>query len=141
MTKSSVLWKKRYPIRMDIEKLVDCDLLILGACVNQHAFTGLNFDEAQSQWIHRVNQAVKKNITQARVLCPIHPMFILEALDWLIQKLPYTCKISVFSESAQALQEFANLNLDYLNEKLQSKILDPKQPESPFSFSALGERF
>jgi hypothetical protein len=52
----------------------------------------------------------------------VQPHFILEIVDLLMHKIDERVKIIFMSESAQALVEYANINLEYLNANLQSKI-------------------
>ena len=69
-----------------------------------------------------------------KVLMPMNPFLFLEILDLLIQSISPRFLIRIFSGSAEGIKAFSNLNLDYLNKKLQDKILDSNDP---FEFDKL----
>ena len=72
--------------------------------------------------------------TDHKVLMPMHPIFILEIVDLLLHKIDDRVKIIFISDSAKSLIEYANINLEYLSPKLQSKIYIT---ENPLSFDKL----
>lgn len=65
---------------------------------------------------------------------PIQPQFILEIVDILLLQIDERVKIVFISEAANALIEYANINLEYLNPMLQRKIYNT---ENPLSFDKL----
>lgn len=65
---------------------------------------------------------------------PIQPFFLLELVDLLLHRLSELVKIVVISPSAKSVIQYANINLEYLNHKLQDKIYIT---ESPLSFDKL----
>jgi hypothetical protein len=69
-----------------------------------------------------------------KVLMPMNPFLFLEILDLLINSISSRFLIRIFSGSAEGIKAFSNLNLDYLNKKLQDKILDSNDP---FEFDKL----
>ena len=72
--------------------------------------------------------------SNAKVLLPVQPTFLLELVDLLLHKLSDFIKIVVLSQSAYSVVQYANINLEYLNQKLQDKIY---QTENPLSFDKL----
>jgi hypothetical protein len=54
----------------------------------------------------------------SKVLLPVQPTFMLEIVDLLVHKVDEKVKIIFMSEAAQALVEYANINLEYLNPML-----------------------
>ena len=66
----------------------------------------------------------------AKVLLPCQPFFFLELVDFLCEKIARDVKIIVISEAAKSVVEYANINLEYLNTKLQDKIYETKNPLS-----------
>jgi hypothetical protein len=70
----------------------------------------------------------------ANVLLPAQPTFLLELVDMFVTFLNKQVKIVVISESSHSVVEYANINLDYLNVKLQEKIYNA---ENPLSFDKL----
>ena len=69
-----------------------------------------------------------------KVLVPMNPFLFLEILELLILSISPRVMIRIFSGSAEGIKAFSNLNLDYLNKKLQDKILDSNDP---FEFDKL----
>ena len=69
-----------------------------------------------------------------KVLMPMNPFLFLEILEILNQTISPRFMVRIFSSSAEAIKSFSNLNLDYLNSKLQDKILDSS---NPFDFDLL----
>jgi len=55
-------------------------------------------------------------------------------VDLLLHKINENVRIVVLSESAQSVIEYSNINVEYLNKKLQEKIY---MTESPLSFDKL----
>lgn len=55
---------------------------------------------------------------------------MLEIVDLLVHKVDERAKIIFLSEAAQALVEYANINLEYLNPILQNKIYHTEMPLS-----------
>ena len=49
---------------------------------------------------------------------PVQPTFLLEMVDLLLHKLSDQVRIIVISESAHSVFQYANINLEYLNQKL-----------------------
>jgi hypothetical protein len=70
----------------------------------------------------------------AKVLLPAQPTFLLELIDLLCVKLSEQVKIVVISESSNSVMQYANINLESLNTKLQDKIYIT---ENPLSFEKL----
>ena len=68
------------------------------------------------------------------MLLPVQPTFLLELVDLLLHKLSDFIKIVVISQSAFSVVQYANINLEYLNQKLQDKIY---LTENPLSFDKL----
>jgi len=66
----------------------------------------------------------------SKVLLPCQPTFMLEIVDLLVHKVDEQVKIIFMAEAAQALVEYANINLEYLNPMLQSKIYHTENPLS-----------
>jgi len=64
----------------------------------------------------------------------MNPFLFLEILELLINSISSRFLIRIFSGSAENIKAFSNLNLDYLNKKLQDKILDSNDP---FEFDKL----
>lgn len=56
------------------------------------------------------------------------PFLFLELLDFLNQSISPNIHVRIFSGSAEGIKAFSNLNLDYLNQRLQDKILDSNDP-------------
>lgn len=63
-----------------------------------------------------------------KVLLPMDPFLFLELLDFLNQSISPNIHVRIFSGSAEGIKAFSNLNLDYLNQRLQDKILDSNNP-------------
>ena len=59
---------------------------------------------------------------------------MLEIIDLLAYKIDDRVKLVFVSEAAQALVEYAKINLEYLSPKLQKKIY---QTENPLAFDKL----
>jgi len=76
------------------------------------------------------------NSLQAKILIPSDSFLLLELADFLIHKLDDRVKIRYFSESVKQVMEFANINVDFLNPKLQDKIY---QAMFPFTFDKLSQ--
>jgi hypothetical protein len=55
---------------------------------------------------------------------------MLEIVDLLVHKVDERAKIIFLSDAAQALVEYANINLEYLNPILQNKIYHTENPLS-----------
>lgn len=53
---------------------------------------------------------------------------MLEIVDLLVHKVDQRVQIVFMSEAAQALVEYANINLEYLNQTLQNKIYHTENP-------------
>lgn len=70
----------------------------------------------------------------AKVLLPAQPTFLLELVDMLVTMVSDSVKIVVISQSSHSVVEYANINLEYLNVKLQEKIYNA---ENPLSFDKL----
>lgn len=66
----------------------------------------------------------------SKILMPVQPYFMLEIVDLLVHKVDERVKIIFMSEAAQALVEYANINLEYLNPMLQQKIYHTECPLS-----------
>lgn len=60
----------------------------------------------------------------AKILLPISPLFILEISDLLFFKIEDRVKITLISESAGHIIQYANINVEYLNLALQKKIYE-----------------
>jgi hypothetical protein len=73
-----------------------------------------NFDDQIQFFLKTLQQCLHSNLN-AKVLLPVQPHFILEIVDILVHKIDERVKIIFMSESAQALIEYANINLEYLN--------------------------
>ena len=63
-----------------------------------------------------------------KVLLPVNAFLFLEILDLLNQSISPRFLVRIFSGSAEGIKAFSNLNLDYLNQRLQDKILDSNNP-------------
>lgn len=59
-------------------------------------------------------------------------IFLLDMLDMLLMKINNFQKIHFISSSAEATINYSNINVDYLNKMLQSKIF-MNSPELPLS--------
>lgn len=69
-----------------------------------------------------------------KILLPVQPFFLLELCDIMYQNVSDQVRIVVISESANSVIQYSNINLDYLNVKLQEKIY---HTENPLSFDKL----
>lgn len=92
----------------------------------------------------RLNQNLNSGLN-SKVLLPVQPTFLLEIVDLLLHKLNDRVSIVVISDSAHSVVQYSNINLEYLNTKLQEKIYknlfsnSKEHPgtENPLSFDIL----
>lgn len=85
------------------------------------------------QLLQKLNEILNSSFN-AKVLMPVQPTFLLELVDLLLHKLNDQVQIVVISHSAHSVVQYANINLEYLNQKLQEKIY---LTENPLSFDKL----
>jgi hypothetical protein len=103
MSKSSVLSENRYPAKIDIQELMECDLLILGSIVNESELIprkAYSYDDALGTWINQVNSSFQNSLMDSKVLLPINPLLLLDVIDLLSVKLNNLSHINMFSKSA-----------------------------------------
>lgn len=67
---------------------------------------------------------------------PVDPLFILSIIDFFQVKCDEGTRVHYFSDSAGPLISIANVNVDFLNEKLQDKIYNT---DNPFDFEKMKE--
>jgi len=72
----------------------------------------------------------------AKVLMPVDPVFILSIIDFFQLKCGEGTRVNYFSDSAGPLISIANVNVDFLNKKLQDKIYFA---DNPFDFDKMKE--
>lgn len=116
----------RYPLEMNIKALNNCDILFIGSMVNENNLPSKNGDDTYSynEAIKQLYEYLKMNSQSGqKVLLPMNPFLILEILEVLTHSISPRLVVRIFSESAEGIKAFSNLNLDYLNTKLQDKIL------------------
>jgi hypothetical protein len=68
---------------------------------------------------------------------PVQAPFLLEVIDLLAYKIDERVRLVFMGEAAQPLIEYANINLEYLSPKLQSKIY---HTENPLPFEKLTKK-
>ena len=83
--------------------------------------------------IDKLNTLLNSSVN-AKVLMPTTPQFLLELVDLLLHKISDQVKIVVISHCAYSVIQYSNINLEYLNMKLQEKIY---VNENPLSFEKL----
>lgn len=132
----------RYPKQIDTLALsqADCLLLSSGLLIDQGGSKGpgavAHPVEYSSQILSLVG-TIQEHLNasaNAKVVLPVQPTFLLELVDLLLHKINEYVSIVVLSESAHSVVEYANINLEYLNQKLQDKIYNT---EKPLSFDKL----
>eukprot|EP00347_Sterkiella_histriomuscorum_P005551 403356179 len=121
----------RYPLYFNAEALQDLDLLLVGSVVKQNAEQS-NFWQQSKSFYEKLNMCLSQS-PNSKVILPVQSPFILEIVDLLIHKITHA-RIIFISESANQLIQYSNINVEYLNQKLQTKILSS---ENPFSFDKL----
>lgn len=135
----------RYPKSIDSQALqnVDCLLMNSNLLLEQEIEHNLKYaSQIQNQISYptQILQLLAKlndlfnGSSNAKVLLPVQPTFLLELVDLLLHKLSDFIKIVVISQSAHSVVQYANINLEYLNQKLQDKIY---HTENPLSFDKL----
>ncbi|CAI2383842.1 unnamed protein product [Moneuplotes crassus] len=131
MQQSCVDNSNRYPLKMNISSLQNCDVLFTGNVVNEHYLPSINGDDTYSytEALRQLNDSINEaSFMSSKVLIPMSPFLFLELLDLLNQSISPNILVRIFSGSAEAIKAFSNLNLDYLNQRLQEKILDSNDP-------------
>lgn len=133
----------RYPLGIDTSCLVGVDCLLMSSNVIVPEMVDFNLNKPIEQRIQystqifqllsRLNEILNSS-PNAKVLMPVQPTFLLELVDLLLHKLNDQVQIVVISYSAYSVVQYANINLEYLNRKLQEKIY---LTENPLSFDKL----
>ncbi|CDW78963.1 integrator complex subunit 9-like [Stylonychia lemnae] len=122
----------RYPLYFNVEDLFkNLDVLIVGSILKQQN-DQLFFWQQSKLFYEKLNNCLNSSLN-AKVLLPVQPTFILEIIDILIHKLT-NVRIIFISESADQIMQYANISVEYLNQKLQTKI---QGSENPFQFEKL----
>ena len=74
----------------------------------------LPYYQQMTNFLNTLLQCLQSNVN-SKVLLPCSPTFMLEIVDLLVHKVDERAKIIFLSDAAQALVEYANINLEYLN--------------------------
>ena len=131
----------RYPKQVDTQGLAkaDCLLLSSGLLVDSPIFKVKEHEDDPKRPKDYPDQILSLVATiqdhlsaspNAKVVLPVQPTFLLELVDHLLHKIQDQVSIVVLSESAHSVVEYSNINLEYLNQKLQAKIYNTEQPLS-----------
>lgn len=131
VTNASVGIDYRHPMPFKGELLNKCDCMIISSVVLNK--DRLPFDQQMQHLLEKLQESLHANMN-SKVLMPVQPQFALEIVDLLLHKLDERIKIVFMSDAANALLEYANINLEYLNPMLQGKIYNT---ENPLSFDKL----
>lgn len=79
------------------------------------------YDKQISHLFETLQHCLQTNLN-AKVLMPVSAPFLLEICDLLAHKIDERIRLVFMGESAQAMIEYANINLEYLTPRLQQKI-------------------
>ena len=130
MSLSSTDTKYRYPMALrkgDIMADLDALIILPGAVCTDPSRPVV--DVQRKNLLDKIFEAVKIS-PDSKVLLPSDPFLLLELSDILTFKIDDRIRLQYFSSSIQAILEYANINVNYLNERVQKNIFEAKYPFS-----------
>jgi hypothetical protein len=119
VTNASVGADYRHPKKFASDSLEGADLLLMSGFATKA--DALPYYQQMTNFLNTLLQCLQSNVN-SKVLLPCSPTFMLEIVDLLVHKVDERAKIIFLSDAAQALVEYANINLEYLNPILYNKI-------------------
>jgi hypothetical protein len=131
ITNLSVGLDFRHPKKFSGESLQNADMLLMTGFASQSPT--LPYFQQYTQFLNTLLTCLSSSLN-AKVLLPCQPTFLIEILDLLVHKVDEQVKIVFMAEAAQALIEYASINMEYLNPMLQNKVY---KTENPFNITNL----
>eukprot|EP01017_Pseudomicrothorax_dubius_P039859 TRINITY_DN6168_c0_g4_i1.p1 TRINITY_DN6168_c0_g4~~TRINITY_DN6168_c0_g4_i1.p1 ORF type:complete len:464 (+),score=103.90 TRINITY_DN6168_c0_g4_i1:233-1624(+) len=90
-----------------------------------------------NHFIDTIQKAISKSDAQHVIIPVSNCLLLLDLLDVFMYKVRNYLKLHVISSAADALFILANINVEFLNPIIVSKIFIPNAPEEPLSIAKL----